>query len=202
MNRVVPVLILAFLLLASCRSTGEHRPDAAIPGLDAFGGRSAEVFMPLNLGNSWTYSREFLGEKGELSVMIVSRDEEGFYLDNQGGRFMVTPFGLRDTDRYLLLSPLETGQRWRAQVAVNVAEHFEILDDNATVSVPAGQFAHCLVVQSTTHATAAVRMLTTATYAPNVGLIRMETRIENNQGRTSRQFLLELTGYAFPERVE
>jgi hypothetical protein len=196
------ILLITLLALSACKSGPQPKTAASNPDLDASGRLAAHVFMPLNLGNSWTYNREFLGEKGVFSVMIVSRDKEGFFLDDHGGRFMLTPFGLRDLDRYMLLSPLETGHRWRAQIAVNIAEHFEILDDAALVTVPAGAFERCLVVQSTTYTTESVRMITTTTYAPHVGMIRMETRLENNQGRQSRQFLLELTGYSFPENAQ
>lgn len=166
--------------------------------LDSLGARAPSLFWPLNLGNTWTYARRFLGETGSLTVSIVKRGEEEAFVDNTGSSFWLTPFGLRDKDRYLLQSPLEKGQRWRAQTGPDTTEYFEVLEDDATVNTPAGRFAHCLIVRSTTRLPADSRLLNVVAYAPNVGPVRNETLVENNQKRQASQVLLELTSYQIP----
>ena len=188
---------LAAAVLVGCAANRPHA-KAARPAMGPQGTRPASELMPLNLGVSWTYRRTFLGESGEFKVTVVRKDEEGYFVDDAGGRLMLTPMGLRDADRYLLLSPLETGQRWRVQVQPNVAEHYEITEDNATVEVPAGRFEHCLVVEAVTNFSAARRMVIRSTYAPKVGMVRSETRMEDNQGRKVQQVLLELVAYTIP----
>lgn len=199
------VLVVFFLgagLLLGCSHSKNARKSSASSSstheVGPFGTRAASVYMPLNLGNSWVYDRFFLGEEGVLKINIVSRDKEGFYVDNKGGRFKLTSMGLRDINRYMLLAPLEKGGRWDAQVTVNISEHFEIIADNETITVPAGSFEHCLIVRSVTMAPGRGKMVNMTTYAPNVGMIRVETLIENEQGRSSRQMLLDLKSYEFP----
>ncbi len=191
-------LLLVALVTGCASKEVKPSPAAMRDRTDAYGARAISEWMPLNLGNTWTYERRFLGETGSLTVTVVSKDKEGFFVDNQGGRLMITPHGLRDPNRYLLVSPIETGKRWRVQVAPQLAEHFEVMDDNATVTVPAGKFEHCAVVRSTTHVSKNVRMVNTIVYAPKVGMVRNETRMENNQNRTANQVVLELTHYKLP----
>ncbi len=204
------VFVFATLLLISACVTGDKKADknpatdaprkqqAQKDQLDGFGTRSLSTFLPLNLGNTWVYRRSFLGETGQLTVTIEKKDEQGFYVDSQGGRFKITSLGIRDDNRFLIIPPTEKGTRWQAQVAPNIAEHFEITEDNQTVTVPAGSYEHCLVVQSTTRLDANTRMVITVTYAPKVGIIRSETRMENNQRRVANQVVLELESYQFP----
>lgn len=177
-------------------------PEAAKPKksqpLDSLGARAPSLFWPLNLGNTWTYSRRFLGEAGSLTVSIVKRGEDESYVDSTGSKFWVTPLGIRDNERYLLRSPLEKGEHWRAQTGPETTEFFEVAEDDALVTVPAGRFEHCLIVRTTTRLPAGSRMLNVAAYAPNVGLVRNETLVENNQKRQASQVLLELVSYQIP----
>jgi hypothetical protein len=173
--------------------------DAAKPiPVDRTGARAASVYWPLNLGNTWVYKRNFLGEEGTLTISILKRDAEGYYVDSAGGRLMSTPFGLRDPERYLLQAPVEKGQTWRAQLVPGRSELFEILEDDVTITVPAGRYEHCVVVRSTSPAPAGSRLINTVSYAPHVGMIRAETLVVNNQQRQARQVLLELMRAELP----
>lgn len=165
---------------------------------DSLGARAPSLFWPLNLGNTWTYSRRFLGETGSLTVSIAKRGEDDSYVDSTGSKLWVTPFGVRDATRYLLRSPLEKGEHWRAQTGPETTEFFEVIEDDAQITVPAGHFEHCLIVRSTTRLPAGARMLNVAAYAPQVGLVRNETLVENNQKRQASQVLLELVSYQIP----
>ncbi len=199
---LLPFLLLftIFPMFGGCAHDPAKPSDnaAVTEARGPYGTRAAAVYMPINLGYSWEYERTFLGEKGKLKVAIVKRDDQGFFVDNQGGSLRITPFGLRDRKRYLLFYPLETGQRWRSNVEVNIAEHFEIVADNDDIAVPAGSFRHCLTVRSVTNVDAGVRMVNLVSYAPYVGMIRTETWMENDRGRKTRQVLLELSAYHLP----
>lgn len=205
MKRLYPFALssIVFFLVAcafgcSSKETKLDEPITANEKLGPFGARAASEYMPLNLGNTWVYKSRFLGEEGSIKVIVKSKNEEGFFIDSQGGRFKLTSMGLRDKDRYLLLSPLEKGRSWRAQVSYNVAEHFEILEDNAKVIVPAGAFSNCLIVRSETRLKKGVKIVNTVTYAPKVGMIRTETVMEDERGKKEKQVLLELETYSLP----
>ncbi|RJO66417.1 MAG: hypothetical protein C4523_12475 [Myxococcales bacterium] len=173
-------------------------PAAADPPRGFGGSRSTHEFMPLNLGNTWEYKKTFLGETGTLRVTVERKDEEGFFIDSQGGKLKHTSMGLRDENRFLLLEPVETGRKWSARVAVTVVEHFEVVEDNATIETPAGAFEHCAVVRSTTALTPEARMINEVAYAPGVGMVRTRTSIENNKKRQKDQATLELVSYTLP----
>lgn len=157
----------------------------------------ASEYMPLNLGNTWIYRRDMLGEKGSLKVSIEKK-EKGFYFDNQGGRFRLDSIGLRDQYRYLLKNPVVKGSQWRAQVRFNQAERFEVLDDAAVVAVPAGTFKNCVVVKSSTTLKPGKMMINRLTYAPRIGMIRAETWMEDEKSNRAQQVLLELESYVLP----
>ncbi len=192
------LLTAVALLLCSCAKKVESSGVQA-PATDSDGAAVvlASEYMPLNLGNSWTYRRDMLGEKGTLKVSI-DRKENGFYVDNQGGMFRLDSIGLRDQSRYLLKNPIYKGSQWRAQVRYNQAERFEILDDAAVVAVPAGTFKNCIIVKSSTILKPGKMMVNRLTYAPHVGMIRAETWIEGENDTRAQQVLLELESYVLP----
>src|SRR5262249_9662020 len=65
---------------------------------------AAEDYYPLAVGNHWTYSVNFLGDRRERRVEIIGH-RDGYYLDNEGGQLTVDGLGVRDQKRYLLRSP-------------------------------------------------------------------------------------------------
>jgi len=193
-------LLMIICLSFACTSK-EAKPDKPLlqKSGDAkygpYGTRASHVYMPLAINNGWTYKRFFLGEEGILNITILKKDEEGFYIDNKGGKLKNTWMGLRDDNRYMLQAPLEKGKQWRAHMRANTAEHFEIVADNETVEVPAGVFEHCLIVKSTTDYTVNARMTNSVTYAPNVGMIHMVTMLENSRGKKQKQVEFSLMKY-------
>lgn len=209
MARVCRVFVLfAVLLLCFACASKETKPQQKTLASNdnqygPYGTRASHIYMPLAIDNGWTYKRFFLGEEGILNITIVKKDEEGFYVDNKGGKFKNTWMGLRDKNRYMLMAPMEKGHTWRAHMQANMAEHFEIVDDNATVKVPAGTFEHCLIVKSTTDYTVNARMTNTNIYAPNVGMIKMTTMLENSRGKKQKQVEFSLMKYNVkPEVVD
>jgi len=192
------LVLFAGMVVACSGGKSAVRTDAKGHKLGMYGTLAASVYMPLKLGNTWTYRRSFLGEVGQVRVTVEHRESDGTFVDSAGGRLRLSRLGLSDGVRFLLEEPLSAGHKWRAQIAPNMAEHFEIVEDNAKVTVPAGIFEQCLVVRSVTHYSLTTRMVNLVSYAPDVGMIRNETILENDRGNRQTQVLLELESYQLP----
>ncbi len=160
--------------------------------------KTSQQFFPLNLGNDWTYRRTLLGEKGEIHVSIVKK-EKGLWVDNQGGRFRHDSYGLRDASRYLLYHPLVEGTKWTSRLAPGVVEYMEIMSDKATLTVPAGVFDNCLIVQAMNVLKDGNLLILETSYAPGVGMVRMETYLKTKKKEKKNQVLVELVKYNIPK---
>ncbi len=199
---VVLLLLLISSFLFACASK-KVKPESLeeFAGINKSyveqGSLSASEYMPLNLGNTWVYRRDMLGEKGTLKVSI-DKKQDGFFIDSQGGVFKLDSIGLRDPKRYLLQNPIHKGQEWKAQIRFNLAEHFVVVDDNAVVDLPAGTFKQCVVVKSRTQIKKGKYMVNRITYAPGIGMVRTETWLENEKQQRAQQVLLELESYIIP----
>ena len=135
--------------------------------------RQLSEYLPLSVGNSWTYDRVFLGEEGEQTVQIV-REEDGFYVDDRGNALAVDAHGIRDPKRYLLRYPLESGREWTTIVSVSSMERYKILDVGFRCEVPAGTFTDCVRVEGRSRIDAEQWMVNQITFAPGVGMVRFE----------------------------
>ncbi len=116
--------------------------EVSKPRLDA----PAASYYPLAVGNQWVYRSNLLGEQREQTVEVL-REENGYYLDSQGGELAADAFGIRDRKRYLLRAPLEAGKAWTNVVSVSSVEHYRILEITPC-QVPAGRFESCVRVES------------------------------------------------------
>ena len=150
-------------------------------------------YYPLAVGNSWTYRVRFLGEERQQKVEIV-REEDGYFRDNQGGRLAEDAYGVRDEKRYLLRYPLEPGKTWSNVVSVSSVEHYKILETGSRCQAPAGAFDGCLRVESRNRVDAKTVLVNTVTFAPEVGVVRIEVVAEVGQQRIP-QTELSLVSY-------
>lgn len=173
-------------LFVGCATRG--RPPETSPG------PSVARYLPLKVGNSWTYERTFLGETGEEKVEIV-RTEGDFYVDSRGNALKVDAFGIRDPKRYLLRGPLESGNAWTVVVSASSTERYRILDVNFTCEVPAGRFTDCVRVEAKTRIDQAKSLVNEITFAPGVGMVRFDFFLEKDQDRVP-QGQMVLTGYS------
>jgi hypothetical protein len=89
----------------------------------------------------------------------------------------------------LLQLPLETGNSWGYSPVPGVT--LTITDADATVTVPAGTFQHCVVVRDVQVTAGQPDDIIIDWYAPNVGMVREEYLV----GVTT-QYTLELHGYS------
>jgi hypothetical protein len=170
---------LFLALLAACKSA----PAAKAAAVEA----GAARYYPLAVGNSWTYD---VGGGHPEKIEIVGRDGPWF-LDDHRGRFRYEPDGVRDADRYLLRTPVETGARWSA-VDNLVVQRFEIVSTEASAVTRAGTFTGCALVRNEQPLPHGARFVTEWTYAPGVGLVELRTSVLGEDGNSQDQTHLEL----------
>ncbi|WP_224241368.1 hypothetical protein [Hyalangium gracile] len=160
----------------------EKPPDAA----------KLSEYYPLAVGNTWTYALD--GRTDRQEQVKILKQEEGFFHDNKNGQLMVDSFGIRDEKRYLLRAPLEPGRTWTNVVSVSSTERYEILHVGIPCQVPAGSFQNCVQVEARNRVDAKATLINTFTFAPGVGLVRIQMEVEHD-GRRIPQTRLELTSY-------
>ncbi len=160
--------------------------------------RPLEEYYPLAIGNRWTYEATFLGEKSEQVIEIVKVDEEGFFADSAGNQLRFDAFGLRDPKRYLLRAPLEQGQTWNSVVSVSSMERYQVAAVGAPCPVPAGDFKGCVKVEGRNRVDQKNTMIIEWTFAPKVGLVRIDTTLES-EGKRIPQTKLLLKAYSVKE---
>ena len=175
-------------ILAAAAIGCAHAPQVAKPTFHA------ADYYPLALGNTWTYKGEMLGQPGEQTVEIEG-ETGGYFRDNQHGAVKVDEGGVRDENRYLLRDPIRTGTEWKSTVSVSTLERYRIADGDFPCEVPAGSFAHCVRVESRNR-TAQATLVNELTFAPHVGIVRIETYAELAGGQRIPQVKLELTRFS------
>lgn len=171
--RAAVFAVASALVAAGCATTGNGARG---------GERDPAAYMPLSVGNRWTYERDFLGEKGDHTVEIL-KQEDGFFVDSTGRALAVDAYGVRDRDRYLLRGPLESGREWSTIVSVSSMERYKILDVGFACDVPAGGFRDCVRVESKSRIDAQKTMVNEITFAPGVGMVRFDLFLETAQQR-------------------
>lgn len=154
-------------------------------------------YYPLAVGNEWIYrdaSPALPAERQGASrtVRILERTKDGYYRDSAGAELRADPDCLHDRDRRLLCAPLEAGRSWSSVVSVSSTERYEIVAVGEKVATPAGTFDGCVRVRARNRASPSSELVNELTFAPGVGLVRIETSAVLG-GKVSPQarFLLE-----------
>jgi len=184
-NKVASMIALAACAGCAGFGFGPAKPAYKLPEVAAY--------YPLAVGNSWTYSANVLGERTEQKISIV-RQDFGFFVDDQKGRLKVDAYGLRDDRRYLLREPLEEGRSWTSVVSAQSVEHSRIVEVDKPCTVPAGAFLHCLTVENRNRQDEHHTMVMRMTFAPEVGIVRVQTTLDND-GKLVPQSELELVSF-------
>ena len=171
------------------------------PGRDA----TPADYFPLAVGNEWTYqdlspqlSPKTAGAP-ERTVRILSRDSQGYFLDNEKGALRADPDCLHDRLRRLLCRPFEPGRTWTSVVSINSTERYEIAAVGERVETAAGSFRGCIRVRAHNRAGPETDQILEITYAPGVGPVRIET-LAVVKGVATRQILAELKSYRVGSR--
>ena len=161
-------LAVTLSLLASalsCRGAPAKVSEPAAAGVLAY--------YPLSVGNRWTYDLCGQGEERQETIQIVGQDG-AWFLDDHRGRLRYESDGVRDPDRYLLRSPVESGGKWTA-VENLIVQRFEITSAAKSAVTQAGTFTGCAVVRNEQPLPKGARFITEWTYAPKVGLVELRT---------------------------
>jgi hypothetical protein len=152
---------------------------ACAHGPEQLSGHAVRVasYYPLAVGNQWIYDVDMLGEHHE-EVVQIAKQENGFFVDAKGNPLAVDAFGLRDPKRYLLREPLEAGREWTNVVSVSSVEHYRILEAGTSCEAPAGKFEDCVRVESRNRVDEKTTLVNDVTFAPKVGMVRIEVAAE------------------------
>lgn len=181
------LVLLATLLLGSgCSKKVEAAARAPSPD-------NVSQYYPLAVGNRWTYRLNGIAHK-QVTVEVL-KEEDGFFHDNQRGQLAVDAYGLRDAKRYLLRGPLQAGHSWTNVVSVSSTERYRILEVGAPCEAPAGVFQGCVQVEGRNRMDANTTMVNTMTFAPGVGIIRVDLSVESKDGQRTPQVLMELMAW-------
>lgn len=154
--------LLCTLLLASC----VHAPLAGPP--------SVHRYFPLEAGRSWTFRVERPGEDaGTTLTRVTSR--EGATASMVSGetsyRYELRPDGVwrPSVAAYLLRAPLEEGASWEGPLGGRLT----VTGVGVDVTVPAGAFADCVVVEEK-----AAQVRQVHTFCRDVGPVRLVQEVE------------------------
>jgi len=151
-------------------------------------------FFPLAVGNRWVYRTKF-GKTVEENVVTIDRQEGAVYRDSRGSVLGLDPAGVRDERRFLLKAPLTPGARWQSTVEIGRVEEYLVVGVDEEVSVPAGTFHGCVLVRGKSAVDAATELEIEWSYAPGVGLVKMETTAILAKKERVPQTVIELTSY-------
>lgn len=203
--RAVPRLpaLIAAAALAACAHAPADGPGAVVPVAGRPPAASTAPappteYFPLAVGNSWTWvDRSPSGAPGSAprrTVTIVSRDAEGYYLDDAKGALRVSQGCIQDRVRSLLCTPATLDRTWVSVLSETSTERYRITATGVTAQTPAGTFEGCIVVQARTRAGDGAEIVLETTYAPGVGPVRIETFAEVG-GKRIPQVRAELAAY-------
>lgn len=181
-------------MVASCATAPAAAPVADAPAPD-----DARQYYPLEPGWKWAYDVQRGGE--QILAVYAVRARQGSRVEMQAGeetiRYEVTADGIArtlssgeeadkraPTTDYILRGPIRVGTRW--PIAEGVAT---ITATGQTVTVPAGTFSNCVVVEE---AREEPPRLVRTTYAPGVGPVSLDSLVQI-PGRSTYESSLRAT---------
>ena len=137
------------------------------------------AYFPLAVGNEWTWldRSPVAGDAApkRRTVRIVSRDAEGYFVDDGRGALKVAHGCIQDRVRRILCAPFEADRSWLSIVSETSTERYQIAATGLTAAVPAGTFEGCILVRARNRAGDDAEVILETTYAPGVGPVRIET---------------------------
>jgi len=183
------VICLCAACIAACASSGDPKKAAQ----DYRG--SAATYVPLAVGNQWTYTVDYLGQLGEMTIEIVQQEGEWF-VDNRGTMLSIDHRGVRDRERYLITFPLQENRSWVAFTSPTQRETRTVLTVDMPVDTPAGHFEGAVAIETAIAAGPDMLLKSVHYFVPKVGIVKIETFIEDaRNGEVKRQTLTLLKNW-------
>ncbi len=167
------------LILAGCAATIGARSAPRV---------QAREYYPLEPGAVWVYRANYFGQE-QTRTVVMGPKQDGFYVDDAGGKLLYDGEGLRDERRYLLREPLEAGNSWRSVAALGATETYTIVKAHAPCETKARRFDDCVEVKSSMSALdkdgrEAGILENTMVFAKQTGLVRLFTVLTRGEQRT------------------
>jgi hypothetical protein len=184
------VLALSAAAVAGCASS----PPPATPA--PLKATSAADYFPLEPGWKWAYELEREGQHMLAVYSVLERVPEGAIV--QAGDQRITYGVNRDgiaiidvtTGRdFVLKNPIVRGATWNVFAGMATVTAVD-----KKVSVPSGEYANCVVVETLRHEPTRVSR---TTFAPGVGPVSIEVQVET-QGKFVTTLRAELRGATKP----
>lgn len=164
---------VSVLLLAGCASTG-----SAVSGPPAPPPESAREYYPLMMGWKWAYDIERDNDRILAIYSVLQRDGETAVVQagNEQMTYSVRDDGIARVEGgriadFVLKSPIKQGAEWMISEG-----HARIVSVGQSVTVPAGTFPNCAVVEEVR--TNPERVVKT-TFAAGVGLVSLEAQLHD-----------------------
>lgn len=155
---------------------------------------TALAYFPLAVGNSWSYSVNYLGESGTMKV-VIEKKEDGWFVDNRGHRIKADKRGIRDEDRYLLRFPLHN-QRWVTILSPSQKEVSMVTDIDKNITVPAGNFPSTVVTMTEINVEKGKILYFFRYFVPQVGIVKIVSMLEDEKNSEKKiQTVIELEKY-------
>jgi hypothetical protein len=167
-----PLFLALWGLAAGCATAA-----ATTSGDGARRSYTAADYYPLAVGWKWGYDVEHEGQSILATYAVLERIGDTAVVQAGDDRltYAVTPQGIAQRDGgeigdYFIKDPVAVGSGWA--VASGTAK---VVSTSQEVTMPAGHFTNCLVVEVTR--TDPMRIVRT-TYAPEVGFVAMELQVQ------------------------
>jgi hypothetical protein len=194
-SRPLGVALVVALVVGCATTVGGCATPAATARAD---GPRARDFHGLQVGSRFTF-RATPGPHEPRGLTIVGFDK-GYFVDDRGGRLAPRSDGLFDGERFLLQDPLTVGHEWIAKAADQSVERYRIDATDVDVAVPAGTFHGCVQVTGTQQVVdpasgQPATLLVTSTWAPRVGVVRVEFRIQLGAAKPVTTSVTELVAF-------
>jgi hypothetical protein len=171
-----PALLLCAALAACAHSPAKAPAESPAESPAA---PDPTAYFPLAVGNEWTWidRSPVAGEAApkRRTVRIVSRDAQGFFVDDGRGALKVAHGCIQDRVRRILCAPFDVDRSWISIVSETSTERYQIAASGLTAAVPAGTFEDCILVRARNRAGDDAEVILETTYAPGVGPVRIET---------------------------
>ncbi len=195
MRYLIHVLLVGLVLSYGCAHTSANRTDQPTSSKGHM--LDASKYFPLKVGAYWKYKAVRGKDSIEWTRKIV-RIQDGEYIDSEGAHFASDPLGVRDQVRYFIRSNVSPGFKWWAQLDYRRRQYLQFLSNSEAVSVPAGKFENCLLIEAKMTLPGSRKWIERAWYAKGVGMVKRTIMVSGPKGELLLHENAELAEFELP----